>query len=200
MRLLGFLWRLLNPRADLSKLRRKGRESLRDSSESAQLEGMPARKIRPRHILLNFPLLVGGLIVLALFVGVLFGSRLAPENPYLHGRNVLEYVDGTLRSPPFEPSPEFPLGTDELGRDTLSMLLYGARNTLVAAAFITMARLVLGVALGAVAGWNEGRLVDQVVMGAVQILASLPMLLVVVLLIFALDIRRGLPVFIAALC
>jgi len=165
-----------------------------------RLGEIPRRRVRPRHVLLNFPLLVGGLIVLVLFVGVLFGPLLAPENPYLRGRRVLEYVDGTLRRPPFPPSPEHWLGTDELGRDTLSMLLYGTRNTLVAAAFITMARLALGLALGGLAGWNKGRLVDHVVMGTVQMLAALPMLLVAMIFILALDIRRGLPVFIAALC
>jgi len=80
------------------------------------------------------------------------------------------------------------------------MLLYGTRNTLVAAAFIAMARLSLGVALGGLAGWNESRLLDQAVMGLIQMLISLPMLLVAMIIILALDIRRGLPVFIVALC
>jgi len=187
--LASLLGRLLNPRADLS--------GLRDAAPPLEAT---ERRIQLRHVLLNFPLLVGGLIVLILFVGVLFGPLLAPENPYLRGRRGVQYEDGVFHVPPFPPSPEYPLGSDELGRDTLSMLLYGARNTLVAAAFITMARLVLGLVLGGVAGWNEGRLADQLVMGAVQMLASLPMLLVAVLFIFALDIRRGLIVFIIALC
>jgi ABC-type dipeptide/oligopeptide/nickel transport system permease subunit len=138
--------------------------------------------------------------VLALFIGVLFGPVLAPENPYLRGRRVLEYRDGAFYSPPFPPSPEHPMGTDELGRDTLSMLLYGTRNTLVAAAFITMARLTLGLVLGGLAGWSEDKMTDRVVMGVIQMLASLPMLLVAMILILALDVRRGLPVFIIALC
>jgi len=219
VRLRKFFNHLLNPRADLSKLTRvapAGRQSsdsgadfcpprasnrdLPELRHTAPADEVPQRRVHLRHILFNFPLLAGGLIVLTLFAGVLFGPLLAPENPYLRGRRVLEYVDGTFHRPPFPPSLEHPLGTDELGRDTLSLLLYGTRNTLVAAAFITMARLALGLVLGGLAGWNEGRLVDQVVMGAVQMLASLPMLLAAVILIFALDIRRGLPVFIIALC
>jgi ABC-type dipeptide/oligopeptide/nickel transport system permease subunit len=145
-------------------------------------------------------LLFGGLIVLALFIGVLFGPVLAPENPYLRGRRILEYRDGAFYSPPFPPSPEHPMGTDELGRDTLSMLLYGTRNTLVAAAFITMARLALGLVMGGAAGWNENKMTDRIVMGIIQMLSSLPMLLVAMILILALDVRRGLPVFIIALC
>ena len=191
MRLRTLFTRLLNPRADLSRLRHP------NSTPSKEI---PEPRVRIRYILLNFPLLVGGLIVLTLFAGVLFGPLLAPENPYLRGRRGLEYVDGAFHCPPFPPSSENLLGTDELGRDTLSMLLYGTRNTLVAAAFITMARLVLGLVMGGVAGWNEGQLMDQLVTGAVQMLASLPLLLAAVILILALDIRRGLPVFIIALC
>ena len=210
MRLRESLTRLLNPRADLSRLRhaapplpppRAGGEMEKTPPHArGEVEEIPKRHIRLRHVLFNAPLLIGGLIVLVLFIGVLLGPLLAPENPYLRGRRVLEYVDGTFHRPPFPPSPEHPLGTDELGRDTLSMLLYGTRNTLVATIFIAMARLALGLVLGGLAGWNKGRLVDQVVMGAVQMLASLPMLLVAMILILALDIRRGLTVFIIALC
>ena len=141
MKLRESLGRLLNPRADLSRLR-----------HTAPSGEAPRRHLRLRHILLNGPLLAGGLIVLTLFIGILFGPLLAPHNPYLHGRHSVEYVDGNLSAPPFPPSPDHPMGTDELGRDTLSMLLYGTRNTLVAAAFITMARLVLGLVLGGLAG------------------------------------------------
>ena len=203
MRFSRLITRLLNPRADLSRLRHKTRKSPPRSLtglKTSSFDEIPERRVRLRHILANVPLLLGGLVVLTLFVGVLFGPVMAPENPYLRGRRVLEYRDGTFYSPPFPPSPEHRLGTDELGRDTLSMLLYGTRNTLVAAAFITMARLGLGLVLGGLAGWNENRLIDQLVMGIVQMLAALPMLLVAMILILALDVRRGLPVFIIALC
>jgi peptide/nickel transport system permease protein len=78
-------------------------------------------------------------------------------------------------------------------------MLHGARNTLVACAFITMVRMVLGLVLGGLAGWNEGRTVDHAVMGVVVVISSLPMLISSIILIYALDIRRGLPVFIIAL-
>ncbi|MDY7078510.1 MAG: hypothetical protein SXV54_16465, partial [Chloroflexota bacterium] len=109
--------RLLNPRADLSRLH-PTHPTHGGSREGATEEENPKRRFRWRHIFLNVPLLVGGLITLILFIGVLFGPVLAPENPYLRGRRVLEYVDGTFYRPPFPPSPEHPMGTDELGRDT----------------------------------------------------------------------------------
>ena len=65
---LRALGRLLNPRADLSRLRR-----------TRPPDEVPERRVRLRHVLLNFPLLVGGFVVLALFLLVLFGPLLAPE-------------------------------------------------------------------------------------------------------------------------
>ena len=182
--------RLLNPRSDLSKMA---------GTSIAGAEALP-RAGPGGRAWLNAPMLLGGLIVLGLFTGVLFGPAIAPSNPYLSGRAVTEYVDGEVVSPPFAPSARYPLGTDELGRDTLSMLLYGTRNTLVAAAFITMARLFVGLVLGGWAGWNEGKLIDRLVMGAIQMLISVPMLLLAAIIVLAVDIRRGLIAFIIALC
>ncbi|MDY7042326.1 MAG: M28 family peptidase, partial [Chloroflexota bacterium] len=74
------------------------------------------------------------------------------------------------------------------------------RNTLMACLFVTMARLFIGLVLGALAGWHEGKLVDRMVMGLIEMITSLPLLLVGMIAIFALDIRRGIGVFIVALC
>lgn len=160
---------------------------------------MRERRLLTRDALTNVPLMMGATIVLGLFLVVLFGPLWAPENPYLTGHRTLSYVDGELVTPPFPPSEQFPLGTNEWGKDTLSLLLYGARNTLVACTFITMARLMVGSLLGALAGWNEGGLMDRTIMGAVGLTTALPTLITSMILIYALDIRRGLPVFIVGL-
>lgn len=183
---------LLHPRPRLSRLPPGG---------GAGGVPRPVRRgrLRARDVLLNGPLVLGGLIVLGLFLVVLFGPIWAPDNPYLTGQRTLTYENGQIVAPPFPPSAEFPLGTDQWGRDTLSLLLYGTRNTLVACTFITMARLLLGLVLGGVAGWNEGSLADRTILGAIGLTTALPMLITSMILIFALDIRRGLPVFIVAL-
>ncbi|MGD8585359.1 MAG: ABC transporter permease subunit, partial [Chloroflexota bacterium] len=118
------------------------------------------------------------------------------------GRHIVPHLDretGEWISPPLAPSDEYPLGTDQWGNDILSMLLYGARNTLIAAAFIAMARIVIGLLLGAYAGWNEGKVGDRLIMGSIGVISAVPILISSMILIFALDIRRGLPVFIFAL-
>ncbi len=147
----------------------------------------------------NGPFLVGALVLLALIAVALFGPHFASENPYLSAQRSAEVIGGEVVYPPFAPSAQFPLGSDPWGRDILSLLLYGARNTLVAEAFVTMVRLVLGFVLGATAGWLPGSLIDGLIMGAVEVFSSLPLLLTGTILIFALDIRRGLVTFLIAL-
>jgi len=174
-------------------------------SDAAQLklpdEPREVRQPRRRyHLQVNAPLILGSLIVLGLFLVVLFGPLFAPENPYLAGQRVSMVIDGHYTTPPFPPMEGLPMGTDQWGRDILSMLLYGTRNTLVACLFIAMARILLGFALGMLAGWNEGGLWDRVVMGLVELSTALPALLTGMILIFALGIQRGITVFIVALC
>ncbi len=185
------LYRLLDPRSDLKDVRFG--------------EAPPARtrgRLALSDVLLNGPLVSGGLIVLVLFLLVLFGPVWAPENPYVSGQHIVPHYDvklGETIRPPLPPSSDYPLGTDRWGNDLLSLLMHGARNTLIACAFITMVRVLLGLALGAVAGWNEERLSDRVVMGLIGVMTSVPTLISSMILIYALDIRRGLPVFIVAL-
>ena len=192
------LKQILNPRLDLKGLPGSDPEAESLGEAPAVRKG----RLRWQDILLNFPLMLGGLIVLGLFALVLFGPLWAPQNPYLAGQHIVPHFDavkGEFIRPPLEPSPEFPLGTDRWGADLLSLLMHGARNTLIGCAFITMVRLILGTILGGYAGWNEGSTADRIIMGLIGVTTSIPMLISSMILVFALDIRRGLPVFIIAL-
>lgn len=192
---------LLNPRVRLPVGGdTDGADSSVSLSRSAP-KGARGRRSRWRSFF-NLPLVVGGLMLLGLFLVVLFGPVWAPSNPYIAGRHIVPHLDsetGEWISPPLAPSDEYPLGTDQWGNDILSMLLYGTRNTLIAAAFIAMARIVIGLLLGAYAGWNEGRVGDRLIMGSMGVITAVPILISSMILIYALDIRRGLPVFIVAL-
>jgi len=191
---------LLNPRARLNDLPHLSRPPV----DTIETEAPAGRRGRLGHwrALFNLPFVVGLLIVLGLFLVVLFGPVWAPNNPYIAGQHIQPHFDsdtGQWVSPPLEPSEEYPLGTDEYGNDLFSMLLHGARNTLIAALFIAMARMIIGLGLGAFAGWHEGKAPDKVIMGTIGVIAAVPILISSIILIFALDIRRGLPVFIVAL-
>jgi ABC-type dipeptide/oligopeptide/nickel transport system permease subunit len=200
MNLKGLAGRILNPRSALDRLHRPHVEA--DNLPAGSAPAGARGRLRPRDVIFNLPLVIGALIVLGLFLLVLFGPRWAPKNPYIAGQHIVPHYDfarDEFISPPLPPSAEFPLGTDRWGNDLLSLLMHAARNTLVACSFITMVRVALGLALGGIAGWNEGGSSDQIIMGVIGIITSVPTLISSMILIFALDIRRGLPVFIVAL-
>ncbi len=78
------------------------------------------------------------------------------------------------------PGKEHLLGTDNLGRDLLSRLIYGGRVSLAVGVFTALISLIMGVAYGAVSGWIGGR-IDAFMMRAIDILYSIPSLVLLIL-------------------
>lgn len=75
----------------------------------------------------------------------------------------------------------FPFGTDDLGRDLLTRVMYGARISLLVAFIATIVNLFIGVIYGSISGFEGGR-VDDVMMRIVDIINSVPLVLYVILL------------------
>lgn len=109
-----------------------------------------------------------GVLVLALVAGV-FGPSLVPYDPVQV--NLTENYQPSSRA--------HPLGTDHLGRDTLSRLLAGARVSLGIALSATASGLVVGGAVGLVAAWRRGR-IERALLWFVDILLALPELLLAI--------------------
>ena len=156
------------------------------------------RRRRWRISLSNVPLIVGGLLVCILLVAVFFGPQLAPNNP--SRTQGLIKIGGEFVSPPFAPNDTYPWGTDALGRGLLSMILAGARQTLLLAILAVAARAAIGVVLGTIAGWMHDTWLDRAILSCAEIIAAFPTLLLAMMLILALGIRKGMPPFILALC
>jgi peptide/nickel transport system permease protein len=105
----------------------------------------------------------GGVVVVCLFVVAILAPVLAPWDPNRPDTK-------KILAPP---SRSHPLGTDQLGRDVLSRMLYGARVSL-AVGFVSVGIAVaIGILLGAVAGY-EGGVVDTVVMRLVDLMLVFP--------------------------
>ncbi len=158
---------------------------------------VPSRGRSLRRALGNLPLLVGAVLMLLLLIVFLFGPNLAPNSPFTT-EGLLE-IDGQLTPPPFAPSARFPWGTDALGRGIMSLILAGARQTLLLAALAVAARMFVGVILGTIAGWINGSRLDRLIVGAAEIIAAYPALLLAMIIILAIGIREGLMPFIIAL-
>lgn len=90
------------------------------------------------------------------------------------------------------PSADYLLGTDELGRDILSRLIYGARISMTVGVVAQLIILMIGVPLGSLAGWFGGK-IDQLIMRAVDILYAFPDLLLIIIVMTYL--RASLPHF-----
>ena len=78
------------------------------------------------------------------------------------------------------PGTEHLLGTDNLGRDLLSRLIYGGRISMAVGVLTALVSLVLGVAYGALSGWMGGK-VDAFMMRSIDILYSIPSLVLLIL-------------------
>jgi len=90
------------------------------------------------------------------------------------------YAEQDLRHRSEQPSRNHLLGTDQLGRDVLARLAYGARVSLIVASAATTITLVIGVTVGATAGYAGGR-IDAVLMRFVDAMYAFPDLLFVIL-------------------
>lgn len=119
----------------------------------------------------------GALIVLAFVLISLFAPLLAPHNPDT------QYLDGlSLSGSPVPPNHKFLLGTDDLGRDLLSRLLYGARVSLIVGVMANGLAMVIGVAVGAVAAYIGG-FFGNILMRITDIMMAFPVLLFAIALI-----------------
>lgn len=107
--------------------------------------------------------LIGGLIVAAIVVIALLAPVLAPYDPNLPNPDQLYQP----------PSPAHPMGTDEIGRDILSRMIYGARISLTVGLATMLLAGVIGISLGAISGYFGGRL-DVVIMRLADTFQAIP--------------------------
>jgi len=129
------------------------------------------RRIAP---LSNVGAWIGAVVLVMVVVIALVGPWLAPHSP-----------DQPIAAPFTPPGSGHPLGTDFLGRDVLSRLLWGGRSVLLFAGAATTIAYAVGLAVGLLAGYSRSW-IDPALMRSVDILLAFPALVFILLLAAAL--------------
>jgi peptide/nickel transport system permease protein len=119
---------------------------------------------------------IGGILVLLVFILSLSASVLAPYNP----------SDIDIKNILVGPSISHPLGTDDLGRDVLSRMLWGGRVSLKVGFVAVGIATIIGIFLGSLAGYYGGW-VDSLIMRSVDIMLSIPTIFLVLAVIAILE-------------
>lgn len=153
-------------------------DTVLDSGELSQPTTFASR-IRSSNFLRQFRrsrhAVVSLFVLLLFFIAAIGAPVLAPHDP----------IQFDLINSLAPMSLDHPLGTDELGRDMLSRMLYGSRITFLITFGAVLIALVVGTALGTVAGYRGG-ITDTLIMRFVDILLAMPMFLLAVVIIAAL--------------
>jgi len=115
---------------------------------------------------------IGGTVTLLLIILALFGGTIAPYDPFeLDTPNRLQ-----------SPTLQHPFGTDELGRDVFSRIIFGSRYTVQIMIITSLIQSVGGVLLGLPAAYF-GKGIDMVIMRVVDIMLSFPYILLVLAIV-----------------
>jgi peptide/nickel transport system permease protein len=122
-----------------------------------------------RRLLRNRPALVGLFFIAVFVIGALLAPYIAPYNP----------TTGVLSNNLQGPSLTHIMGTDLLGRDEFSRVLYGARISLTVGVVAVVFGLIFGTTVGAIAG-GAGGLVDGFLMRVVDVLLAVPGILLAI--------------------
>jgi peptide/nickel transport system permease protein len=144
--------------------------SYADPSVAIELTGRGRRRRLMRKRFLRRPFAVFGLVVALAFV---LGAGLAPWIAPYHP-DTSDYTAVLHHS-----SREHLLGTDELGRDVFSRLVWGARASIIAGVLATMLAMLIAVPLGLIAGYYRGW-IDPVIARVTDVLLAFPFLILAV--------------------
>jgi peptide/nickel transport system permease protein len=142
----------------------------------------------------RYPVLPVAILVLFLLIPAIFAPLVAPHDP-LKGS-----LSKRLKPPAWADggSIEYPLGTDKMGRDLLSRMIYGARISLLVSFMAVFVGGSVGTTLGLMSGYFGGKL-DTLIMRLVDITLSIPTILLALVLVSALGPSFGTVITVIAL-
>ena len=129
-----------------------------------------------RRLVDRGPVLFGAIVILFAVLGAVFAPAIAPFDP-----NAQMFDGLTLQGSPLPPGPVYLLGTDLLGRDLFSRLLYGARTSLVIGIAANGTAVLIGALVGVTAGFFRGW-IGAALMGFTDLMMAFPALLLAIVL------------------
>jgi peptide/nickel transport system permease protein len=133
-------------------------------------------KMMARHFFSNRPAVLGLILSVTLITLAIVGPFVAPYDPIEQHDTGLSEVGA-----PFPPNAQFLLGTDLLGRDVESRLIYASRISLVIGILANGLAILIGVVVGALAGY-AGRVVEMVLMRFTDVMMAFPLVLLLIAL------------------
>ncbi len=148
-------------------------DTLAESGSVSADEGVSLWKSAWLRLRVNPVFLIGAVIILIFVILAIIAPWLAPKDPT---DQLLRDVLSKQSNPVPPPQEGFPLGADDKGRDLLSRLIVGSRQTLIVGVMATVGGLIGGLILGTLAG-GLGGWVDATVMRIVDVMLSIPSLL-----------------------
>lgn len=163
---------------DIKDLNIKTVEQLRQEYESleAEIADVDSLWVKFKSMIKSNKLAAASLVVILLFCFcAVFAPFVAPHDPTLQNYENVRAI----------PSKDHLLGTDELGRDILSRMIYGARISLVIGLVPTTISMIIGTILGLMAGFL-GKKVDFIIMRLADIMLAFPSLLLAMVVMYTL--------------
>ncbi len=139
------------------------------------------------RLLRNKASIAGMVIIIFFFLLAAFAPIIAPHNPLQinGGKGYLPPIWVKEAASGYKGDPNFLLGTDTLGRDVLSRVIYGARVSMIVGIIPTVIILIFGTAVGLIAGYRGGRW-DNVLMRLTDVVYAFPDLLFFIVVMVAL--------------
>ncbi|MBQ1390802.1 MAG: ABC transporter permease [Firmicutes bacterium] len=147
-----------------------------EQDEEAELAELNSTWDNVKHTFKKSPLAMIGLVVIIIIILLaIFAPIVAPYDPYTQN----------LPNALAKPSAEHLLGTDCFGRDLLSRIIYGARNSLIIGLIPSVIAIIIGSVMGLMAGYL-GKRADFIIMRIADIVLSFPSLLLAMVIMYTL--------------
>lgn len=141
-------------------------------NQNLSVENKSKFKVFAKRAKKNKAFMIGGIIIFVILIMAIMPGLLAPFDP------IAKNLDERLLSP----TSTHLLGTDDLGRDILSRIIYGAQISFEYGLFAVVISMIIGSAIGVIAGYFGGKL-DEVLMRIVDIILAFPSILLAILIV-----------------